>query len=152
LAHCTEKTVSQALAITKAPMIWSHSSIAKTGKPHWSMVLWKARQLTLTTARKIAKKGGAVGLWALRPDVGPSAVSYAERLAEMADQLGEDHVAIGTDSHGMDNEQMLTNYADVHKVIEYWQKMGMKETRIRKIAIENYARVLKEAFRLRQSA
>jgi membrane dipeptidase len=152
LAHCTEKAVSQALAITKAPMIWSHSSIAKTGKPHWSMVLWKARQLTLPTARKIAQNGGAVGLWALRPDVGPSAVSYAERLAAMADQLGEDHVAIGTDSHGMDNEQMLTNYADVRKVVEYWQKMGMKETRIRKIAIENYARVLKEAFRLRQPA
>jgi membrane dipeptidase len=131
-------------------MIWSHSSIAS--KPHWSMVLWKARQLTLPTARKIAQKGGVVGLWALRPDVGPSAVSYAERLAEMADQLGEDHVAIGTDSHGMDNEQMLANYADVRKVIEYWQKAGMKETRIRKIAIENYARVLKEAFRLRQPA
>src|SRR5262249_45109754 len=55
LAHCTEEAVTQALAITKAPMIWSHSSIARTGKPHWSMVLWKARQLTLPTARKIAQ-------------------------------------------------------------------------------------------------
>jgi membrane dipeptidase len=152
LAHCTEEAVLQALAITKAPMIWSHSSIAKTGKPHWSMVLWKGRQLTLPTARKIVQKGGVVGLWAFRPDVGPSPVSYAQRLAEMADQLGEDHVAIGTDSHGLDNEQMLANYADVRKVIEYWQNTGMKETRIRKIAIENYARVLKEAFRLRQPA
>jgi membrane dipeptidase len=152
LAHCTEEAVTQALAITKAPMIWSHSSIAKIGKPNWSMVVWKARQLTLPTARKIAQKGGVVGLWALRPDVGPSVVSYADRLAEMADQLGEDHVAIGTDSHGMDNEQMLANYADVRKVIDYWQKTGMKEAHIRKIAIENYARVLKEAFRLRQPA
>jgi membrane dipeptidase len=151
LAHCTEEAVMQALAIGKAPMVWSHSSITKTGTPHWSMVLWKARQLTLPTARKIAQKGGVIGLWALRPDVGPSVESYAGRLAEMADQLGEDHVGVGTDSHGVDNDQMLANYADVRKVIEYWQKAGMKETRIRKIAIGNYARVLKQAFGLRQA-
>jgi membrane dipeptidase len=152
LAHCTEAVVTQALAVSKAPMIWSHSSIAKSGIPNWSMVVWKARQLTLSTARKIAQKGGVVGLWAFRPDVGPSAASYANRLAEMADELGEDHVAIGTDSHGLDNDQMLANYADVRKVIDYWQKAGVKEARIRKIAIENYARALKEAFRLRQPA
>ena len=28
LAHCTDEAVTQALAISKAPMVWSHSSIA----------------------------------------------------------------------------------------------------------------------------
>ena len=151
LAHCTEQAAMQALAISEAPMIWSHSSIAKSGKPHWSMMLWKARQLTLPVARQIAQKGGVVGLWALRPDVGPTATSFAARLAEMADQLGEDHVGIGSDSHGLDQDQMLANYSEVRKVIEHWQKTQMKESRIRKIAIENYARALKDAFRLRQA-
>lgn len=152
LAHCTEEVVAQALAISKAPMIWSHSSIARYGKPHWSMLLWQARQLTLPTAKRIAEKGGVVGLWAFRPDVGPTPASFAGRLAEMADQLGEDHVGIGTDAQGLDNDQMLANYTDVRKVVEQWQRARMKESRIRKIAIENYARVLKDAFRLRQVA
>jgi membrane dipeptidase len=153
LAHCTEQAVMQALAISKAPMVWSHSSIATRGHPHWSMMLWKARQLTLATARQIALSGGVIGLWAFREDVGPSASSYAARLAEMADQLGEDHVGIGSDLHGLGpaKEQAVSGFGDMRDMIAYWRKTRMTETRIRKIAIANYARVLKEALRLRRA-
>src|SRR5262249_22817493 len=99
LAHCTERAVDQALEISKAPMIWSHSSIAGS-TPHWSMVAWKARQLTLKCAQRIARKGGVVGLWAWRADIGDSAKSYAERLIAMANQIGDDHVGFGTDMCG----------------------------------------------------
>jgi membrane dipeptidase len=153
LAHCTEQAVTQALAISKAPMIWSHSSIVKPGNPvpEWSMMLWKARQLTLPMAKRIAKNGGVVGLWAFAPDVGSSAASYALRLAEMADQLGEDHVGFGTDLHGLGDtkNQAVSDYGELRNVVAHWQKTGMNDNRIRKIAIQNYARALKEAFRLR---
>ena len=46
LAHCTGDAVTQALALSKAPMVWSHSSVTPTGKPHWSMPTGKARQLS----------------------------------------------------------------------------------------------------------
>ena len=155
LAHCTEQAVTQALAISKAPMIWSHSSIVRRGNPNpdWSMMLWKARQLTLPTAKRIAQNGGVIGLWAFAPDVGSSARSYAARLAEMADQLGEDHVGFGTDLHGLGDakNQAVSNYGELRNVIENWQKAGIKDNRIRKMAIQNYARVLKEAFRLREA-
>lgn len=155
LAHCTEQAVTQALAISKAPMIWSHGSIVRPGNPnpHWSMMLWKARQLTLPTAKRIAENGGVVGLWAFAPDVGSSAASYALRLSEMADQLGEDHVGFGTDLHGLGDTkyQAVSNYSNLRSVVEHWQKTGMKDSRIRKIAIQNYAHALQEAFRLRQA-
>ncbi len=153
LAHCTERTVDQALEISKAPVIWSHSSIASGGTPNWTMIAWKARQLTLKCAQRIARKGGVVGLWAWRVDIGNSAESYAERLMAMANQIGEDHVGFGTDMNGdpvNDKGLMMKSYIDLRKVVDYWEKKRFNEDRIRKIAIGNYARVLQDAFRLRQ--
>jgi hypothetical protein len=46
--------------MSKAPVIWSHSSMASRGTPNWGMIGWKARQLTLDCARRIARKGGVV--------------------------------------------------------------------------------------------
>jgi membrane dipeptidase len=148
LAHSTERAVDQALEISKAPVIWSHSSITTDGTPDWTMVAWKARRLTLPCAQRIAKKGGVIGLWAERPDVGNSTQSYADRLMTMADQIGEDHVGFGTDMNGdpfNDRELMITNYVDLRHVVDYWQYKGVGDTRIRKMAIGNYARVLQRA-------
>jgi membrane dipeptidase len=150
LAHCSEAAVSQALAISKVPMVWSHSSVTSDRKPHWSMPAWRARQLSLEGARAIAAKGGVVGLWALRTDVGSSVEAYADRLAEMAEWLGEDHVAFGTDMNGLVGPA-ITSYADLRRVVDRWERSGMSERRIRKIAMENYARVLRQALAARQA-
>jgi membrane dipeptidase len=146
LAHCTPDAVKTALAVSKAPMVWSHSSIAASGtKPTFSMVGWRARQLTLDDAKAITRAGGVVGLWALKLDVGTTVEGYAQRLIDMAGQLGEDHVGFGTDINGLGQYAMMSNYVDVRRVIETWQKQKVPEKRIRKIAIENYARLLKAA-------
>jgi membrane dipeptidase len=144
LAHCTGDAVTQALALSKAPMVWSHSSVTPTGKPHWSMPTGKARQLTLEQAKAIAGKGGVVGLWALRSDVGGTPETYADRLSEMADWLGEDHVAFGTDMNALSGPA-IADYVGLRRVVNLWERRQVNEARIRKIAIENYARVLKLA-------
>jgi microsomal dipeptidase-like Zn-dependent dipeptidase len=131
------------------PVVWSHSSVTREAKPHWSMPAWRARQLSLEGAKAIAAKGGVVGLWALRTDVGSSLEGYANRLAEMADWLGEDHVAFGTDMNGLVGPA-IGNYADLRRVVDYWERGGMSESRIRKMAMENYARVLRQALAARQ--
>ena len=100
LAHCSETAVAQTLAISKVPVVWSHSSVTRARTPHWSLPAWQARQLSVEGARAIAAKGGVVGLWTLRSDVGSSLEGYADRLLEMADWLGDDHVAFGTDING----------------------------------------------------
>jgi membrane dipeptidase len=148
LAHCTGEAVTAALAVSKVPMVWSHSSVARGRTPHWSMPAWQARQLTVGTARAIAGRGGVVGLWALRSDVGQSVAAYADRLAEMADLIGEDNAAFGTDMNGLANP-VIASFADLQRVVDRWDSRNISERRIRKLAIENYARVLKQALAAR---
>jgi membrane dipeptidase len=148
LAHSTAQAQAQALAISRVPVVWSHSSVTRTRNPQWTLPAWQARQLSLEGAKAIAAKGGVVGLWALRTDVGATPEAYADRLAEMADWLGEDHAAFGTDMNGLLGP-VLADYADARRVVERWQRRGIGESRIRKIAIENYARVLRQAMAAR---
>jgi membrane dipeptidase len=150
LAHSTPEAVTQALAVSKVPMVWSHSSVTRTRKPQWMMSVTQARQLSLEGAKAVTAKGGVVGLWALRSDVGQTPEAYADRLSEMADWLGEDHAAFGTDMNGL-VAPLFTGFADLRRVVDYWERRGMAESRIRKLAIENYARVLRQAMAARQA-
>lgn len=145
LAHCTEEAVEQALAISKAPMIWSHSSVGAP-RGHWTMPGWRARRLSVEAARRVAAGGGVVGLWAFARDVGGSVAGYTDALLKMADAVGEDHVAFGTDMNGLGPGAMMNDYTDLRKVVETMQARGVPEVRMRKLAIGNYARVLKAAF------
>jgi len=86
----------------------------------------------------------------VRSDVGQTIGGYADRLSEMADWLGEDHAAFGTDMNGIFNP-VIARFADLQRVVEHWGQRRMSERRIRKLAIENYARVLKQAFAARQA-
>ena len=150
LAHGTPGLVEQALAVSKVGMVWSHSSVTRTRSPQWMMPVTQARQLSLEVAKAIADKGGVVGLWAVRSDVGQTPEAYAERLSELADWLGEDHAAFGTDMNGL-IAPVLSRFADLRRVVDYWERRGMAERRIRKLAIENYARVLRQAMAARQA-
>ena len=86
----------------------------------------------------------------MRSDVGATPEAYAQRLWELAEWLGDDHVAFGTDINGLIGPA-ITNYADLRRVVDYWERRGMSESRIRKIAMENYARVLRQALAARQA-
>jgi membrane dipeptidase len=150
LAHCTDAVVTDALAITKAPLIWSHSSVARDRTPTWTMPVWQARQLKLDSAKAIAARGGVVGLWALGADVGNSVESYAERIREMADMLGPDHVGFGTDMNAL-SKPAIKSFADLRRVVDRLQSEGVPRAHVEKIAIGNYARVLRAAFEARQA-
>lgn len=146
LAHATSPAVAQALALSRVPMVWSHSSVT-AGEPHWSMIGWKARQLRLRDAKAIASKGGVVGLWALRQDMGSSLEKYGDRMIALAGQLGDRHVAFGSDINGLGRNALVNEFADLRTVVDYWHKRGMSTERLRRMAIGNYARVLGETMR-----
>ncbi len=148
LAHSTANTVWQALDISTSPMVWSHSSIEMRLNPR-AQTPWRARKLGIAEARAIAAKGGVVGLWALRSDIGPSAESYADRILEMAASIGDDHVAFGTDMNALRGSPIST-YADLRRAVSYMEGKNIGRDRIQKIAIGNYARVLRTAMQSRQ--
>jgi microsomal dipeptidase-like Zn-dependent dipeptidase len=68
-------------------------------------------------------------------------------MIQLAEWLGEDHVAFGTDINGLGPFSLMSGYGDLRAVVEHWQRTGVAEARIRKLAIGNYARVLKAALR-----
>ena len=150
LAHCTDTATRQALEASSQPVIWSHSSVTRTRAPNWKMPVWQARQLSFDTAKLIADKGGVVGLWPMRSDVGATPEAYAQRLWELSEWLGDDHAAFGTDMNAI-SRPAIASYADLQKVVRYWQKAGFPAASIQKLAIGNYARVLKAAMSARQA-
>jgi membrane dipeptidase len=149
LAHATPATVAGMLAVSKVPMVWSHSSVTAGPAPHPGLLTWKARQLLLEHARAITKAGGVFGLWALSNDVGKTLEGYGRRLLQLADWLGDQHVAFGSDMNGLAANFTFSTYAELRRVVDLWQEQGVPEQRIRRIASENYARVLKQAMSLK---
>lgn len=150
LAHCTHEAVMQALEVSTVPMVWSHSSVTRDRNPTYKMPVWQARQLSLEGAKAIASKGGVIGLWALRADVGASVEAYADRMTELAEWLGEDNVAFGTDLNALANP-VIKSYADLQEVVLYWRRKQVSDQRIRKMSIGNYAGVLRSAFSARKA-
>ncbi len=66
-------------------------------------------------------------------------------MLELAEWLGEDHVAFGTDLNGLGLYATVKEFADFRTIIAHWRRKRVPEARIAKIAIGNYGRVLKTA-------
>jgi membrane dipeptidase len=155
LAHSTLPSVDQALEIAKAPLIWSHGWVDGDGGNWQDPYGFLKRRLSLAHAKKIAERGGVVGLWALglsRPGLGWSVgarntSAYAREIANLVDKIGADHVAFGTDIEGVGPNWAVNSYGDVRTVMDHLQEMKLPASVIERIAYANYARVLKAALK-----
>jgi membrane dipeptidase len=130
-------------------MIWSHSWISRNGGT-WRDHQYVARSLSPAQARKIAAHGGVVGLWTVRIRSDSkyplySLGSYADEIMRMADLLGPEHVAFGTDMEGAGSNPVMSEYSELREVVEKLAKRGLSEAALNDICIGNYARVVKQA-------
>jgi membrane dipeptidase len=166
LAHLTGDGITQALAISKAPVVFSHGWVDNVEGDWKDGIGVLQRRLSLAHAKKIAAAGGVVGLWGLGlQSPGPSRLpgqgnwtvargdtrGYARELASLVDRLGEDHVALGTDLHGVGADWSVNDYGHVRKVVESLQDMKLASSVVEKVAYGNYVRVLKTAMSTRRS-
>jgi membrane dipeptidase len=155
LAHCTGAAVDQALDLSTAAMVWSHGWVEGEGGKWQDQSRFLQRRLSFAHARKIAAKGGVVGLWGFgraRPDPRwevrqNDQFGYARELAKLVDQIGADHVAIGTDIEGVGTNWAVNTYVHVRAVVEALQAAKLPSSTIEKVAFANYARVLKAALK-----
>lgn len=155
LAHSTAESIDQALEVAKAPLVWSHSWVDSEEGSWKDRFGFLKRRLSMARAKKIADGGGVVGLWGLglnRPteawSVGRGDTrAYAAELARLANALGADHVALGTDIEGVGNDWSVNNYTHVREVVGHLESMKLEASAIERIAYRNYARVLKAALR-----
>jgi membrane dipeptidase len=155
LAHSGGASLEQALEVAKAPPIWSHGWVDSQPGRWTDSTGFMARRLSLEQAKKIASKGGVVGLWALGVNravpgwtVAPgNQASYARQLADLVNKLGADHVAMGTDIEGVGRNWAVNTYAHVRAVVTALEDAKLGDSVIERVAYANYARVLKAALK-----
>ena len=155
LAHSTGPSVDQALEISKAPLLWSHGWVEGGGGNWQDRSGFLRRRLSVVHAKKIAERGGVVGLWGLglsRPGFGWSVAArdtraYAQEIASLVDRIGADHVAFGTDIEGVGPNWAINDYGHLRRVAEHLQEMKLPASIIERVAYANYARILKTVLR-----
>lgn len=89
LSHATFDTVRDAAAIATRPMLLSHSNVAPISGTH-------PRLISRDHARRVTETGGVIGC-VPAGFAQASFEDFVETILRTIDQLGVDHVAIGTD-------------------------------------------------------
>ncbi len=145
VAHCTNQSAEQVLEISTRPIVYSHGWISPVAT-HPSQGGNLARAIHAPVAKKIAGKGGVIGIWPNWYSYANLAL-YADELVRLAESLGPRHVGIGTDMHGLVRTIMPT-YVEFAAVEGELARRGMKTAEIEGILGGNYLRVLREALKV----
>jgi membrane dipeptidase len=149
LAHASDQAVAHALEVSTQPMLWSHSAISRQ-TVDWSIRGRHMMSIGLPNATAMAQRGGVIGIWPSRFNF-DNQQAYIAGLQEAIEMVGEDHVAFGTDMHGLaPASTMIENYSGLRDIVNRMLASNMPESTVRKVAGENYARVLKTVFFGRQ--
>ena len=116
LAHATFEATVDALDESRAPVMISHSHLARPGADH-------PRLLSVEHARVVADAGGVIGVW-------PAGVAletlddYCDEICRMADVVGVQHLSIGTDLDA-NYRPVLTDYEQFPEMAASLEQRGM---------------------------
>jgi membrane dipeptidase len=143
VAHATHEAMEQALEISTRPIVYSHGHVI-AGTPHWTNGARRARAISKDMARRIAERGGVVGIWTPRSQY-RSFDGYADALVETAAMLGASHVGVGTDIGGIPGGSVVPNYDEFGRLDEALATRGVSAADIEAMLGGNYVRVLAQA-------
>ena len=140
LSHAAEKSFYDALAISRTPIVCSHSSSrALCNHP---------RNLTDDQLRALAARGGVaqVTLYSgfLREDAPATIRDAVEHLNHMVSIMGVEHVGIGTDFDGDGGIIGCTSASELINFTRQLLRERYSEADIRGIWGENFLRVMRE--------
>jgi len=136
LAHASEKTIDDALAIARRPVVVSHTGVKGTCD--------NARNLSDAHLRGVARTGGVIGIGFWETAVcgaGPDAIARAVRHAVSV--AGIEHVALGSDFDGAVSTPF--DAAGLASLTEALMAEGFGDTDIARIMGANAIRVLQGA-------
>jgi membrane dipeptidase len=133
LAHSSFGVTRDAVEIATKPMMISHTNLKRPDLDH-------PRLVSVEHARLVTSHGGIVG--SVPSGIGQkSAADWIASILRLADAVGIDHVAIGTD---MDANYMpvFADYADWPLIPAALLAGGMHEAEVAKVMGGNFLRVL----------
>ncbi len=133
VAHCSARTIDDALEVSTRPVIASHTGVRG--------VLDNARNLSDAHLDGIAATGGLVGIgfWPTASG-GNDAAAIARSIAYAVGRVGADHVALGSDWDGA--VPVPFDAANTVRLTDALLDVGLDEAAIRAVMGENVLRVL----------
>ncbi len=146
LSHMTEKGFWDVAQISDAPLVASHSNV--------HAISAQSRNLTDKQLEAIRESDGLVGInfgvafWRADGvrDADTPIDGMVRHLDYLIEKLGEDRVALGSDYDGTMVPAALNGAEKLQTLIEAMRKAGYGEALIRKIASENWMRVLEKTW------
>ena len=147
LSHLNEKGFWDVAGLSNAPLVATHAG-AYACCP-------STRNLTDKQLDAIGESGGMVGVNFHvgflradgRRDRDTPLTEIVRHLSYIADRIGLDHVGLGSDFDGATMPQELGDVAGLPRLIAALRDHGYDEAALRKIASENWLRVLRETWR-----
>ncbi len=133
LSHASHDTVSDALAVTSRPLALTHTDLERAGRSN-------ARFVPVDLAREVAATGGVVGAWPAGMTM-RTLRDFADRILELVEVLGEEHVCIGTDMDA-NYKPVLETYTKLPLLVGELLRRGMPEAALAKVLGGNVLRVL----------
>ncbi len=135
VAHSSEAVVRDVLSITRRPVVVSHTGMRGACD--------SARNIPDALMRRIADRGGLVGIGFWDGAVcDPSPESVVRSIRYAIDQLGVDHVALGSDYDGA--TQVAFDVSEVAVLTHQMRRAGFSDDEIRKVMGENAVRLFLE--------
>ena len=133
LTHASHQASFDVVATSNRPVMLSHVHVSQPGVDH-------PRFVPAELALAVAKGGGLIGAWPAGIGIDDLA-GFVDRIVELIDLLGEDHVALGTD---MDANYMpvLETYRKVPLMVGALLDRGQSPERITKFMGGNFLRVM----------
>jgi len=146
LSHLNEKGFWDVARISDAPLVASHSGM--------HVLCPSPRNLTDRQLDAIASSGGIVGVnfhvGFLRADGNPDAPTSLEEIVRhvryAVDQMGLEHVGFGSDFDGATMPGDLGDVSGLPRLLDALREAGFGERDLRKIAHENWERVLADTW------
>jgi membrane dipeptidase len=146
LAHLNEKGFWEVAALSSAPLVSTHSA-AHSLSP-------KARNLTDDQLRAVGESGGVVGVifsvndldGGPRPKEDGPMSNIIRHIQYIADLIGPDQVAFGSDFDGTRISSELGDVSGYQKLVDLLEEAGFSLEEREKICWKNWIRVLEDTW------
>lgn len=143
LSHLNERGFWDVAKLSTAPLVATHSCV--------HAICGSTRNLTDKQLDAIRESGGIVGINLCVNDIRPDArhdentslEMVIRHFAYLADRLGVNHVAIGSDFDGATIPAPIADASGLPNLINSLREYGFDDTDLQKIAFENWMRVLR---------
>jgi membrane dipeptidase len=147
LAHINEKGFRDTARLSTAPLVVTHSNVFT--------LCQSTRNLTNDQIDTVGDSGGVIGInfiaENINPDGKPDANTTLTRIADhidyVANRIGIDHVALGSDFDGAEMPDAIKDVTRLPALINTLKNRGYDNESLQKIAFRNWLRVLKDTWK-----